>query len=508
VPFIAVLLSWFGRTHIVDGSVFGGWVTPAVFAIQAENGFNQLVTVVAIGLPQGVTSSPSFPLTLTAGQFQEVTFFISSSMQTGSVTSQFQASGGGLSKLGSLALNVEPVPVLQTYQDGSMLYMQTVTGADTVRIGLLTTWGGTVTEFSLNGVNYVNANDPGREVQAELWDGNTPSLSYPAFWGTVQAGDHDYDGSPLLAEALSADSIYIKTQPLHWLPEDFGGGTSNPVPSDVFVEQWLTPVPNRGRAFKLHYKITHFGTDSHGNSAQECPAVYVNRGIDTFQYYGGSSPWTYGSSSNFVMPDLPQLSPLLYTPERWGAYVDSSNSGLTVYTPSSYPYSSGFNNPGPSPDGTNDFSPFTVFTFYPGAVLEFDTYLIAGPVSDARAIIYELHHQEAASAFSPFGVLEEPQAGDTLKGTSASIAGWTFGTSPVSNVQILMDGTVVGSATYGLSRPDVASAFPGQSTDTGFQYSLDTTKLSNGQHAIVIKVTDTSGKFAIFPTAEVNISNP
>src|SRR4029453_10010805 len=26
VPFIAVLLSWFGRTHILDGPVFGGWV--------------------------------------------------------------------------------------------------------------------------------------------------------------------------------------------------------------------------------------------------------------------------------------------------------------------------------------------------------------------------------------------------------------------------------------------------------------------------------------------------
>src|SRR5579872_690622 len=394
---------------------------PVVISVQGKNGFSGAVNVALSGLPQSASSSPTLPVTLTPGQYQEVTFSIPSSTQTGSILVQFLATGGGLSRSGSLSLNIEPAPIIQTYQTGDMLFLQAVTGNDTVRAGLLATWGGTVTEFSLNGVNYVNANDPGREVQAELWDGNTPSLSDPGFWGTVQAGDHDYDGSPLLAQALTADSIYIKTQPLHWLPEDFGGGTGNPVPSDVFVEQWLTPLPNHGRAFKLHYKITHFGTDTHGNSAQECPAVYVNRGIDTFQYFGGSSPWTYGTSSNFVMPDLPQLSPLLYTPERWGAYVDSSNSGLTVYTPSSYPYSSGFNNPGPSPDGTNDFSPFTVFTFYPGAVLEFDTYLIAGPVSDARAIIYELHHQETTSAFSPFGVLEEPQAGDTLKGTSASI---------------------------------------------------------------------------------------
>jgi hypothetical protein len=31
VPFIAVLLLGFGRTHILDGPVFGGWVTAAIY---------------------------------------------------------------------------------------------------------------------------------------------------------------------------------------------------------------------------------------------------------------------------------------------------------------------------------------------------------------------------------------------------------------------------------------------------------------------------------------------
>jgi hypothetical protein len=134
--------------------------------------------------------------------------------------------------------------------------------------------------------------------------------------------------------------------------------------------------------------------------------------------------------------------------------------------------------------------------------------LFAGLVSDARAIIYELRTQETATPFPPFGFLDAPQTGDTISGTSATLSGWTFGTSPISDVQILVDGTVIGSATYGLSRPDVAAAYPGQSDNTGFQYSLDTTRFSNGQHSIVVKVTDTSGKFAIFPTVQVNISNP
>jgi hypothetical protein len=486
----------------------GTITAPAILSVQAKNGFNGAVSVAIPDPPQGISSVPEFPLILTAGQVQEVTFSIPSSQQIGSVSLQFSATSGTLSKSGTMSLNVLPQPIVETFQQTPMLFLQSTTGNESVRVGLSTAWGGSITEFSLNGTNYVNTNDPGREVQAGLWDGNTPLLSDPGFWGTVQAGDHDFDGSPVLVQTLTDSSIYVKTQPLHWIPEDFGGGSGNPVPSDVFIEQWLTPVPGHGRAFKLHYKITHFGTDIHANSPQECPAVYVNRGFDTFQYYGGSKPWTYDALSNFVMPNLPQLSPLLYTPERWGAYVDSNNSGLTVFTPTSYPYSVGFDNPGPPPDGTNDFSPFTTFTWYPGAVLDFDIYLIAGPVSDARPIIYQLQKQTTISEFSPFGRLEDPLSGATVTGTAATVDGWVFGASPVANVQILVDGKLSGAAAYGISRPDIASAFPGQTANAGYRYSLDTTAYANGSHSIAVKVTDTAGNIAIFPATQVNTSNP
>jgi len=85
-------------------------------------------------------------------------------------------------------------PAIRTYEDNSNLFMESNTGSEVIRVGLLKSWGGSITEVSINGTNYVNANDPGRELQAELWDGNTLSLSDPGFWGTVQAGDHDYNG--------------------------------------------------------------------------------------------------------------------------------------------------------------------------------------------------------------------------------------------------------------------------------------------------------------------------
>lgn len=53
-------------------------------------------------------------------------------------------------------------------------------------------------------------------------------------------------------------------------------------------------------------------------------------------------------------------------------------------------------------DGTNYFAPSTCFTFFPGAVLESNIYVIAGPLEEARAVIYSLRHQETGrSPFTP-----------------------------------------------------------------------------------------------------------
>jgi len=71
----------------------------------------------------------------------------------------------------------------------------------------------------------------------------------------------------VLASTLLADSIYTKTQPIQWAPEKFGGATG-PVPGDAYIEKWISVVPGYNRVFKVHYKITHFGTASSGSTAR------------------------------------------------------------------------------------------------------------------------------------------------------------------------------------------------------------------------------------------------
>lgn len=478
------------------GVTLGSTSPAASVSVAALNGFTGAVTLTLSGLPSGVTSQPPGPFVLADGQSQTVTFTVPAASAIGIFPIQIAAVGGPISHAGSLALTINPV--VTTSQDSTMIFLDARTSTDTARLGLLKAWGASITEVSLNGVNYVNHDDPGRQVQTSLWDGNA---TYGATWGynPIEAGDHFFNGSPLLSSTLLPDSIYTKTQPIQWAPENFGGGTG-PVLGDAYIEKWISVVPGYNRVFKVHYKITHFGTDSHADANQELPVMYVNPIVPNFFYYAGSAPWTNDVLSQFTMPGGCCI--VLPTPEQWGAYVDATNTGIALYTPMQFPNSKGFN-----AGSTLQFTPTCPYSWGPGSVLEFDTFILVGPVSESRVAIYALHSQQTSpSPLPPYGYLDVPQNGDTLT-ANANIAGWAWALLGISSIDVFVDGTRIASATYGLPRPDVATAQPGAPSNAGYQYSLDTTKFPNGSHSIIVKATDSAAHVATFSTKQVTFAN-
>ena len=97
---------------------------------------------------------------------------------------------------------------------------------------------------------------------------------------------------------------------------------------------------------------------------------------------------------------------------------------------------------------------------------------------------------------APTVYIDAPAAGSTVSGT-VTVVGWaidnssTVGTA-ISSVQVKVDGTIVGAATYGLSRPDVCAVYPGRPgcPNVGYSFSLDTSTLTVGSHTITVTATD------------------
>jgi hypothetical protein len=376
--------------------------------------------------------------------------------------------------------------------------------------------GGTLVEVTLRGRNFVNNADcTGRQVQASLYDGNGTydgcSGCQGAWgWNPVQGGDIHNFGSALIAKKVTADSVYIATRPNEWYPDNKGGGPGRPVLSDVMIEQTASFVPGYRYAVRLHYKITHLNSDTHASAEQEFPAVWVNREYDHFVSYAGTSPWTGGRVTSDLLTPSGQAA-ARYIPEHWAALVNEEGIGLTVYVPEQYPYAIGLQFPGTSGEfgsGANYWRPHVPFMFGPGSVLEGDIYVIAGDYREARQDIQAHHDAQPASGdvLPPFGSLDVPLASQVVTG-AVLVAGWVLDDVAVAAVDVWIDGTPVGIASYGLSRPDVATVFPRAPQQIGFSLSLDTTRYADGQHLLQIRATDRAGHVAMLPGRSIVVLN-
>ena len=109
-----------------------------------------------------------------------------------------------------------------------------------------------------------------------------------------------------------------------------------------------------------------------------------------------------------------------------------------------------------------------------------------------------------AGAARPFGTLDTPAQGATVAGSGYVNFGWAL--TPGSGFTIPADGSTIalildgvpqpGHPTYNQYRSDIAAQFASYSNSAGaVGYSiLDTTKLSDGLHAISWNVTDSAGR--------------
>jgi hypothetical protein len=117
----------------------------------------------------------------------------------------------------------------------------------------------------------------------------------------------------------------------------------------------------------------------------------------------------------------------------------------------------------------------------------------------------------STSNVPPLVAIDAPLAAAVVSGT-VTVSGWAIdngvmvGTA-ISSVQVEVDGSLVGSATYGINRQDVCMAYPGRPgcPNVGYSYALNTSGLSAGSHVITVLATDSDG-IADFGSRSVTVT--
>ena len=94
------------------------------------------------------------------------------------------------------------------------------------------------------------------------------------------------------------------------------------------------------------------------------------------------------------------------------------------------------------------------------------------------------------------GNIDQPLRGLNYHGVIQA-TGWAIDFEAVSQVIILVDGTIVGFANYGIPRPDVQDLYFYAGyvnlAAPGWSFSLDTTKFADGEHFLEAVVVDNAG---------------
>ena len=153
-------------------------------------------------------------------------------------------------------------------------------------------------------------------------------------------------------------------------------------------------------------------------------------------------------------------------------------------------------------------SPRAFFTVGPGFSYEMEVFLFAGKWQEARALFNLLRQEVNLPDVMPtFGNVDVPAQNRTVSGTVA-VSGWAIDNRGVAKVEVFLDGTRVGQATYGLAREDVDRDYPGLTgaPNFGFVYQLDTRASANGSHVLEVRASDAAGNTSLLRPGKVTIN--
>lgn len=121
-------------------------------------------------------------------------------------------------------------------------------------------------------------------------------------------------------------------------------------------------------------------------------------------------------------------------------------------------------------------------------------------------VFFECAEDQVASAI---GFIDIPTTYQYVSG-NVTFQGWAANErNDISAVEIVVDGNFIGQAQYGFPRPDVQQANPFliNSLNSGWQFTMDTTKLSNARHRLTVRTVNVAGQRTEIGSVDFYVQN-
>jgi hypothetical protein len=304
------------------------------------------------------------------------------------------------------------------------------------------------------------ANETGNSVRVLLGNGNgtfQSGVDYATGAGpkSITTGDFNGDGLVDLFTANSSDGTV-------GVLLGNGNGTFQPVTSHP---AGITPQFLAVGEFNGDGRIDIVVADPFGRS------VNVLRGINATQLKFTRQP--VNTAVGVVMP------PVVVEVQDANGNLDSGFNGLIAV--------------GSAPAHVSEtlYAVNGVATFNDLVINAAGIYMLTANAQGFPAV---LSAQFTIVTAAPTVTIETPAPGASIVSPTVVVSGWAIDSSAgigtaINGVRVFLDGTLVGIATYGISRPDVCAIYPGRPGCPNVGFTL-TIPMAPGTHTITVSGTD------------------
>jgi hypothetical protein len=290
-----------------------------------------------------------------------------------------------------------------------------------IKLGINSNWGGGIGYFSREGAdqfNLINQYDQGRNIQQAFWGDSLPASVYSQtgwVFNPTQGGDSWGFSSPASIIDDYGDSIYVKTLPIDWRPNQ----NLAPRATNSIMQQW---VVLRDDVAQIIYRFKYNGAESHSLNSQEMPAPYFINYLETLAYVKNGSIQYKFKNEIPINNGEGGSNGSLTNDEYWAAYVNTSPDkwGCGVLTPGtntlSYFRSEGAG--GPNGFGTSYFAACRFYPLTPGFTVQYTAYLYIANAQDLRTKFNNIRQNGLQLAYN----------GSFESGSDANPSNWFIGT--------------------------------------------------------------------------------